>query len=196
MGLTQREATELAERIVKTWPTGPKQGIWFDVLGELGDYAIAWATYVHLRDTVERAPSIAAYKAEYRRRLHDMRGAPPPRTCPSCDGSGMRSAQQRIGLHTYDVVVACADCGAGKRQARVLHDVDQFNATHSGGERRRDVGLIEVDDTVRASVDGPVPSFTEYIARLTWRAGTGDIEAIEMLDVWDRNIQRGAVFAR
>lgn len=183
---TQREATQLAELFAKTWTTGPRQGIWFDVVSEC-DLDIAQDTYRHLRDTCERAPSIAMFRAEYRARVQ-----PTPtthtRTCQTCDGTGMRTARQRIGPTTHDVVVACADCRAGAAAAKTLRRADEHNASRSGPERQTDVGPVEAD---RHDTDnGPTMSFAEYLSRLTTTAAAGDPDAARMLDMWEHNLQR------
>lgn len=147
MNMTQREATELAERIIKTWPSGPRQGIWFDVLSEC-ERGTAAAAYVHLRDTVDRAPSIAAFRAQYRAQ-RPPRDTTTAAVCSTCDGTGLRSARQPIGTTTYDVVVACGDCPAGIAAARTLRRIDEANAADVGHTRRHDVGPVQLKPSNR-----------------------------------------------
>lgn len=91
MSMTQREAFGAAERIVKTWPNGPRQSVWSEVLIELEE-APARKAYEHLRDFTERPPSVAAFLADYRARIAQDRPAGHPLPyCALCDGCGWRA---------------------------------------------------------------------------------------------------------
>lgn len=81
---------------------------------------------------------------------------------------------------------------------RLHRDSDERPPTIAGflSTYRHQLGTAPEPDAVAPPDDGPVMSFAEYLERLRWRAGTGDAEAIEMLDVWERNLQRGLVFGR
>ena len=172
MKMTPREATELAERFVKTWPTGPKQGIWFDVLTEHCEREPAWQVYRQHRDTDERAPSIAGFLATYRRHVgrdHADRARHP--RCPTCDGTGLRSASQVIGGVEHSVVVACADCPNGIAAARTLVAIDTANA-QSNAATRRHHGPVVVAPSPHHG--GEPISLDEALTRLDWRAKLGD----------------------
>lgn len=67
MNMTQREAYALAEMLIKTWPTGPKQAAWSDMLQRKCTHDPAWQTYRQLADTEERPPTLAGFLAVYRR---------------------------------------------------------------------------------------------------------------------------------
>jgi hypothetical protein len=59
------EAARLVNRIVSTWPTGPKGHIWTEVVLEL-DATLADQAYRRLRAEHERAPAVATYLAAYK----------------------------------------------------------------------------------------------------------------------------------
>jgi hypothetical protein len=84
MDATQR--AQLVDRIIGTWPNGPKGGVWTEAFDDHDEITFAQAldVYKHLRDTSERnnPPSIAAYLATWRNRHH----RPPATTAPVDDG--------------------------------------------------------------------------------------------------------------
>jgi len=141
--MNESDTADVVKRIVGTWPMSPKGFLWTEAIGEF-DYAPALAAFTQLRNTVEESRiSIARFIIAYRAIANagnTSRGEPAD-TCPLCDGTGMRSGHQRIGTVDYSVVVAC-DCPAGHRADKTLRRVDEYNARHSGPERRTDVGPV------------------------------------------------------
>ena len=75
MDATQR--AQLVDRIVTTWPNGPKGIIWTETLVDHDEitFTAALDVYKHLRDTAERRdpPSVAAFLATWRTRWHRPR---------------------------------------------------------------------------------------------------------------------------
>jgi hypothetical protein len=71
MDPTQR--AQLVDRIVTTWPHGPKGMIWTETLAdhpEIG-FGEALDVYKHLRDSIERnPPTVAVFLATWRARHH------------------------------------------------------------------------------------------------------------------------------
>jgi hypothetical protein len=69
MDPTQR--AQLVDRIVTTWPHGPKGAIWTETLTDHPELTFGEAldVYKHLRDTVERnPPTVAVFLATWRAR--------------------------------------------------------------------------------------------------------------------------------
>lgn len=64
--MNQAETAHLVERIVQTWPNGPKGRIWTEALSELPDPGRAGTAYVRLRNECEHPPTIARFLAVYR----------------------------------------------------------------------------------------------------------------------------------
>ena len=60
--MNSAELAHLVERIVQTWPTGPRGRIWTEALASL-DHEVALGVYEHLRDHDEKAPSVARFLA-------------------------------------------------------------------------------------------------------------------------------------
>ena len=75
MDATQR--AQLVDRIVTTWPNGPKGVIWTEALTDHDEitFTAALDVYKHLRDTAERnnPPSIALFLATWRARWQHTR---------------------------------------------------------------------------------------------------------------------------
>jgi len=71
--MTPTETAHLVERIVQTWPTGPRGRIWTEALEPL-DAGRAGTAYARLRASEEHPPSIARFMAVYRS-LDTARGA-------------------------------------------------------------------------------------------------------------------------
>lgn len=63
--MTPAETAHLVDKIVQTWPTGPKGRIWTEVLGPL-EARPADAAYRQLRDTETRPPTVGRFLEEYR----------------------------------------------------------------------------------------------------------------------------------
>jgi len=107
MTIDRRAATQLATQMFNTWTTGPRTGVWFDVLVELDDLGLAEVAYKLLRDGYERVPTVPVYRAEYARleRARAEQVAPPARrlgrTAPPWLVAGMTAhewtVQQRTG---------------------------------------------------------------------------------------------------
>jgi hypothetical protein len=102
---------KLVERIIATWPTGPKGFIWTDVLRDLHPGPAA-AAYRQLRDTEQRI-TIAQYKAAYRALLGTHEQHHPPAGCNHCDGHGWKPIRIEHHGHIYDTTAPC-DCPAGQ----------------------------------------------------------------------------------
>ena len=98
MDATQR--AQLVERIVTTWPNGPKGAIWTETLADHDEitFTAALDVYKHLRDTAERRdpPSVAAFLATWRTRWH----RPEQTTAPVADDGPVMSFDEYIGLLT------------------------------------------------------------------------------------------------
>lgn len=62
--MNRDETAGLVNRIVSTWPTGPKGHIWTEVLGDL-DRDLAETAYRRLRAEHERPPAAATFLATY-----------------------------------------------------------------------------------------------------------------------------------
>ena len=63
--MTAQEADDLAKRIINAWRGGPPLNDWREELARL-DAGMAGTAFVRLRRTIEDAPSIARFLAEYR----------------------------------------------------------------------------------------------------------------------------------
>ena len=110
-GVNFNEAEGLLTRMNQTWrvPFGHE---WESVF-ETMDAGRAGTAFVRLRDTEERAPTIAKFKAAYEAvrgpTVHEPR-------CPVCDGTGRRAPD---GDHEYgSTSPACDVCDMGKLQAQ------------------------------------------------------------------------------
>jgi hypothetical protein len=68
--MNRTDALELAERISRTWRSGPHPDEWVDELVDL-DHDRARATFRELRRTTEQPPSIARFLAAYRAQPDD-----------------------------------------------------------------------------------------------------------------------------
>ncbi len=82
--MTRQDATDLATLIVQTWRGGPQATVWEDELGNLHTNQ-ARTTYEKLRRTLEHAPSIARFLAEYRALTQTPDERP---GCGHCNHSG------------------------------------------------------------------------------------------------------------
>jgi hypothetical protein len=108
MTIDRRAATQLAARMISTWPAGPRQGVWFDVLVDLDDLGLAEVAYKLLRDQYDRVPTVATYRAEYVRlehaRARQVADARPSvrvgRTAPPWIAAGISAAEWTIRQRT------------------------------------------------------------------------------------------------
>ena len=191
--MTRKQALDIGELLTRAWPRGPGLLVWRDTLERHCEHDPALVVAHQYIDTSEQAPSVSGYLATYRRHIgrHDVRTGD---RCPTCEGTGMRSARQLIGGVEHPVVVACAECNAGIGAARVLTAIDTANA-QANSTHRRDHGPVIVMPTTPAD-DGPVMSVDEYLTLLTTRANIGVAEAGEMLDIWAENLARRPFGAR
>lgn len=188
MNMTPNEAYKLAEMMAKTWRNGPLQAAWSDLLQKHCEHDLAWQTFEQFRDTDDRPPGTGSFLGTYRRNAGQHHGdRATTRHCPTCDGSGMRTARQVIGGVEHGVVVACADCPVGIAAARTLTAIDVANA-NTNASYRQPHGPVIVD--AHDTDDGPTMSFDEYIAVLTAKADADDTDAAQMLDVWAENLTR------
>jgi len=107
MTIDRRAATQLATRMIGTWPSGPRQGVWFDVLVDLDDLGLAEVAYKLLRDGYDRVPTVPVFRGEYARlvraRAAQVERTPGHigRTAPPWVVAGMTAhewtLQQRLG---------------------------------------------------------------------------------------------------
>lgn len=115
--MTRDEADALAKRIINCWRGGPPLDEWRDELEHL-DAGTAGTTYARLKRSIDHAPSIARFMAEYNS-LHTSDGgtrAP----CRYCGDSGWVQRlwkQWAIGASVYTGAEPCSECAAGKTAA-------------------------------------------------------------------------------
>lgn len=79
--MTPEQTAHLVERIVQTWPAGPRGRIWTEALSEL-EHVTALGVYEYLRDHDERPPSIARFLETYRSVTPDYGWQTPDDTGP------------------------------------------------------------------------------------------------------------------
>lgn len=119
--MTPAEALDLARRIKNTWYGGPPVNEWATELESL-DTGRAGTTYARMKRTVENAPSIARFLAEYRAITTTDASAD---RCPSCGDSGWAPWLDDNGdpRHyeangvTYSGALPC-NCQPGRRAAQ------------------------------------------------------------------------------
>ena len=75
--MNDAERAKLVERIVATWPAGPRGFVWFAVLGDL-EHEQAVSAYEHLRRTALTPPTTGAYLDAYRQLTRPAHGWPRP----------------------------------------------------------------------------------------------------------------------
>lgn len=93
--MTNEQAKRLAHRIIDTWPGHViKAHVWTEVLTDL-DYNVALGVYEHLRDTDERPPPIARFRAIYRTVTPDYGWQEPADTGPIIDPAIGRQVARR-----------------------------------------------------------------------------------------------------
>lgn len=112
--MTAAEADELAKRIINAWHGGPPLAEWREELAPL-DAGQAGTAYVRLKRTLEHAPSIARFLAEYRSlTMHDASN--PENKCPSCSNSGWVAAEHHFEhrSHPYSAAQPCTYCEFGR----------------------------------------------------------------------------------
>lgn len=118
--MTETEATELAKRIINTWRGGPNLQDWTEELTTLNQ-GQAGTTYHRLRRTLEHAPSVARFLAEYR--TLDTTDASTRPDCSHCDRTGWTPTDDLIldWMHNrprrYTQVQPCT-CPAGDQAQR------------------------------------------------------------------------------
>lgn len=81
------QAQRFAQRMIETWPTGPRRNIWADIALKLHDRDAALAAYADLEQTaghISTALFHTAYQAAKRRR----QSYGPPVHCELCAGTG------------------------------------------------------------------------------------------------------------
>jgi hypothetical protein len=116
--MTTTEADELAKRIINTWRGGPPLTEWRDELLPL-DAGQAGTAFARLKRTLENAPSIARFLAEYRSlQMHDASN--PDDKCPECSNSGWVACfrQYENKGEVYSGARPCAECGHGRVAAQ------------------------------------------------------------------------------
>lgn len=83
------DAAHLVERIVQTWPSGPRGRIWTEAFADL-DAGTAGSAYVRMRNDhdSDRPPSIGQFMAMYRSLKTKHNTDADPEHCPSCGRDG------------------------------------------------------------------------------------------------------------
>ena len=114
--MTTDEANDLAKRIINTWRSGPPLDVWREELARL-DAGTAGTAYAKLRRTIEHAPSIARFLAEYNSLSTDRPDDRPP--CLLCDNSGWIQATDLVmpDERRYTTVRPC-QCHHGQEAER------------------------------------------------------------------------------
>lgn len=106
-------ADVLAKRIINCWRGGPPLVEWIDELERL-DEGPAGTTFVRLRRSIEHAPSIARFMAEYNS-LHTDDASTRGPVCGWCDNTGWTQTRphQAHGV-AYSGVEPCDRCDEGR----------------------------------------------------------------------------------
>lgn len=119
--MNDEQARHFAQRMIETWPTGPRRNVWRDIALKLHDHDAARSAYAELERTaayISTAQFHDAYTAITRRRDHTHTGAGAP--CGDCDDTGWVSAPDRVwpDERTSTQVQPCPHCPEGAQRAR------------------------------------------------------------------------------
>lgn len=82
------QANRFAQRMIETWPNGPRRNIWYDIALKLKDTDAARQAYTDLERTaphISTAQFHTAYQAAKRRHIVDTHE---PGKCELCDDTG------------------------------------------------------------------------------------------------------------
>jgi hypothetical protein len=112
--MTPTEADELGKRIINAWKSGPPLTEWREELQAL-DTGQAGTAFVRLKRTLEHAPTIARFLAEYRSlETHDASN--PEMMCGWCSNSGWVASESHYEHkgHAYTAAMPCANCSHGR----------------------------------------------------------------------------------
>ena len=109
--MTPAEADELGKRIINNWRGGPPLAEWREELAEL-DAGKAGTAYVRLRRTLEHAPSIARFIAEYK--SLDTDDASTKDKCGWCANGWTETQRHLAHGHPYYGWQPCNRCNEGR----------------------------------------------------------------------------------
>lgn len=134
--MNTQDATDLSMKMTATWSHGPKAEIWAEVFEELHTKQ-AQEAYRRLRESEDKAPSIARFRSMYQSlTLHDEQKS----DCVRCEGSGFVEASPVV--HTKhcpgvdrchcSAVVPC-HCPLGKDRAAVFSRIVASKPHVAGG---------------------------------------------------------------
>ena len=85
--VNDEQAQRFAQRMIETWPTGPRRNIWVDIALKLHDRDAALAAYADLERTATHI-STAAFHTAYVAAKRQRESYRPPAHCELCDGTG------------------------------------------------------------------------------------------------------------
>jgi hypothetical protein len=112
------QAQRFAQRMIETWPTGPRRTVWHDIALKLHDADAARIAYADLERTathISTAQFHQAYAAAARKTITPERGG----TCGDCDGTGWVDAPDRVwpNERTTTQCRPCPHCDEGRKRA-------------------------------------------------------------------------------
>jgi hypothetical protein len=81
------QAQRFAQRMIETWPTGPRRNIWHDIALKLHDPDAARQAYADLERSAGHI-STAAFHAAYQAAKRRHTTLTPPEHCELCDDTG------------------------------------------------------------------------------------------------------------
>lgn len=131
--MNTQECASLVERIIQTWPTGPRGRIWTELLTDL-EPGTAGTAYIRLRNEHqgEKPPSTGTFMRTYRS-LRTPANDPITDDCPDCSGTGWISSPPiEPGGTGYQTVHPCG-CRAGNQAERISQKIDEHRRHHRQG---------------------------------------------------------------
>lgn len=123
--MTPDDADSLALLVSQTWPK-INLGVWSEALADL-EADLAAETYVDMRAQWQDAPSVAAFRAQYRA-MHTTKLAPLYPPCALCDNTGWQTGTAtRKGYGEFSCAQPCV-CSRGRQYEPGFESALEFNA--------------------------------------------------------------------
>jgi hypothetical protein len=88
------QANRFAQRMIETWPDGPRRNIWHDIATKLHDQDAARTTYTELERSAPKI-STALFHTTYLAVKRRTETIAPPERCELCDNTGWVDAPPR-----------------------------------------------------------------------------------------------------
>lgn len=130
--MNEDQAQRFAQRMIETWPNGPRRNIWYDIALKLHDPDAARQAYADLERSAATI-STALFHTAYQSAKRKTVTSGPPEHCELCDDTGWVGAPERqmtlgtVDQRTSSHVLPCR-CTRGEQMHETRRRILEANA--------------------------------------------------------------------